>query len=88
MKDGLLTGLLQGFPSMSTSQFSPDFRSLPIAQRLDLVEQIWDSILEDQAQFELTDAQKAELDRRLAEHAAAPDRGASWQEVKARLLGE
>ncbi|MGO9108301.1 MAG: addiction module protein [Thermoguttaceae bacterium] len=61
---------------------------MPIAQRLDLVEQIWDSIWEDQEQFELTDAQKAELDRRLAAHAAAPDQGVSWQEVKAKLLSE
>ena len=42
---------------------------------LDLVEQIWDSIYEDQEQFELTDAQKAAFDRRLTAHAAAPDRG-------------
>jgi putative addiction module component (TIGR02574 family) len=44
--------------------------------------------MNDQAQIELTEAQKAELDRRLAEHTAAPDRGSSWQEVKSRLLGE
>jgi putative addiction module component (TIGR02574 family) len=71
---------------MSTFQFPSDFHSLPIAQRLDLVEQIWDSIIDDQAHVGLTEAQKAELDRRLAEHAAAPDRGDSWANVKARLL--
>ena len=37
------------------------------------------------AELELTGAQKAELDRQLA---AAPDRGVSWQEVKAKLMGE
>ena len=74
--------------SQSQSQLPPEIRIMPLAQRLDLVEQIWDSIYEDQEQFELTDAQKAELDRRLAAHAAAPDRGVSWQEVKANLLGE
>ena len=42
----------------------------------------------DQEQFELTDAQKAELDRRLAAHEADPDRGNTWQEVKAKLLSE
>ena len=73
---------------MSQSQLSPEIRTLPIAQRLDLVEQIWDSICEDQSQFELTEAQKADLDRRLAAHTTAPDRGTSWQEVKASLLGE
>jgi putative addiction module component (TIGR02574 family) len=70
------------------SQLSPEIRTLPIVQRLDLVEQIWDSIYEDQEQFELTEAQKVELDRRLAAHAAAPNRGVSWQEVKTKLLDQ
>ena len=73
---------------MPQSQLPPEIRTLPVSQRLDLVEQIWESIYEDQEQFELTDAQKAELDRRLAAHAAAPDRGVSWQELKASLLRE
>jgi putative addiction module component (TIGR02574 family) len=72
---------------MSDTQLLQEIRVLPIAQRLDLVEQIWDGICEDQEQFELTAAQKAELDRRLAAHAAAPERGVSWQEIKAKLLG-
>jgi len=70
---------------MSTSDFYEDFRSLPVANRLDLVEQIWDSIVDDEVQIQLSENQKAELDRRLAEHAAAPDRGDSWENVKARL---
>jgi putative addiction module component (TIGR02574 family) len=78
---------IQQATQMSTSELSSDFRSLPIAQRLDLVEQIWDSIIKDEAQFELSGEQKAELDRRLAEHVAAPDRGDTWANVKARLLG-
>jgi putative addiction module component (TIGR02574 family) len=73
---------------MSTSTIPQDFRSWPLAQRLELVEQVWDSIIEDGAQPEITEEQKAELDRWLAEHAAAPNRGASWEEVKARLPGE
>ena len=73
---------------MTPSQLSAEIRTLPIDQRLDLVDQIWDSIYEDQAQFELTDAQKSDLDRRLAAHVAAPDRGDTWQNVKKNLLGE
>jgi putative addiction module component (TIGR02574 family) len=73
---------------MPQSQLPPEIRELPVPVRLDLVEQIWDSIYEDQDQLVLTDVQKAELDRRLAMHAAEPDRGVSWQEIKARLLGE
>lgn len=66
----------------------PEIRSLPIAQRIDLVEQIWNSIVEDERAFELTPAQQAELDRRIAAHDAAPDRGKPWEDVKRQLLGE
>jgi putative addiction module component (TIGR02574 family) len=71
---------------MSPSSLPPDIRQLPVSERVDLVERIWDSIVEDQSQFELTDAQKAELDHRLAADREAPDRGASWNDVKGRLL--
>jgi hypothetical protein len=37
---------------------------------------------------ELTDAQKAEIDRRLAEAEAAPDDGIPWEEVRAHGLGQ
>jgi putative addiction module component (TIGR02574 family) len=73
---------------MSQFPLPPEIRSLPVPERLDLVEQIWDSIVEDQEQFELSDAQKAELDRRLAAHEADPNRGAPWEVVKKRILGE
>jgi putative addiction module component (TIGR02574 family) len=66
----------------------PEIRSLPIAQRIDLVEQIWNSIVEDERAFELTPAQQAELDRRIAAHDAAPERGKPWEDVKRRLLGD
>ncbi|MBS0571619.1 MAG: addiction module protein [Proteobacteria bacterium] len=40
-------------------------RKLPVAQRLDLVEELWDSIAADQGALPLTDAQRAMLDGRL-----------------------
>jgi len=38
---------------------------LPIEDRIRLVEDIWDSIAADQSELDLTEAQKAELDKRL-----------------------
>ena len=38
---------------------------LPIADRIRLVEDIWDSIAADQSALDLTEAQKSELDNRL-----------------------
>lgn len=40
-------------------------RELTVAQRLDLVEELWDSIAADQGALPLTDAQRAVLDQRL-----------------------
>lgn len=73
---------------MSQSPLPPEIRFLPVPERLTLVEQIWDSIVEDGEQIELTDAQKAELDRRLDADEASPGRGETWDVVKRRLLGE
>jgi putative addiction module component (TIGR02574 family) len=59
---------------------------LSAAERIQLVEDIWDSIAaEPDTALPLTDAQLAEIDRRLADHAKNPERARSWDEVRARL---
>ncbi|MGH7261529.1 MAG: addiction module protein [Nitrospiraceae bacterium] len=58
---------------------------LGIEERLALVEELWDSIAADSAAIPLTDAQRAELDRRLADHEATPDDVVPWEEVKASI---
>ena len=66
----------------------PEIRDLAVPDRMALVEQIWDSIAEDQAEFQLTNAQKAELDRRLARRQASGPSGSDWGDVKRRIVGE
>jgi putative addiction module component (TIGR02574 family) len=73
---------------MSMSSLPPEIRQLPVPVRVQLAEQIWDSVREDEASFQLTDAQKLELDRRLQQLGASPDLGESWELVKRRILGE
>ncbi|MEO8218630.1 MAG: addiction module protein [Acidobacteriota bacterium] len=68
---------------MSTS--IEELRKLPLPQRLELVEELWDTIAEDADRLPLTEAQTAELDRRLAAHDAEPDEGVSWPELRDRL---
>jgi putative addiction module component (TIGR02574 family) len=58
---------------------------LSVAQRILLVEEIWDSIADQETDIPLTDAQRQDLERRLANYEANPKAGSSWQEVKARL---
>jgi putative addiction module component (TIGR02574 family) len=63
-----------------------DVLALPIAERLKLVEAIWDSIAEIPEAIAVTPAQQAELDRRLDEYLRDPTSGSPWPEVKARIL--
>ncbi len=42
-----------------------NLRTLPIGERIRLVEDIWDSIAADQAVLPMTDEQRIQLDRRL-----------------------
>ena len=58
---------------------------LPVAERLRLVEALWDSIAADSTALPLTDAQRAELDRRLVEHEDHPDDVVPWEEIKASI---
>jgi len=62
---------------------------LPSGDRADLAMALWDSLSEDERETELTvtDAQRAELDRRWAEHLADPASAVPWVEVRAKLLG-
>ena len=61
---------------------------LSLAERIVVVEQIWDSIAADQESVPVTAAQKEELDARLEAYRERPTEGASWEEVKARLQGK
>jgi putative addiction module component (TIGR02574 family) len=56
------------------------------AERILLVEDIWDSLSEDGGALPLTDAQRSHLDERLAAHDNDPEAGSSWDEVRARIL--
>lgn len=59
--------------------------ALPVAERVRLVEAIWDSISAIPDALPLTGWQKEELDRRLAEFEANPDEGSTLEEVFARI---
>ena len=58
---------------------------LPIAERIQLVTEIWDSIAEFPDEIELTPSTRKLLAKRLAAYRAIPDAGSPWQEVKHRI---
>ncbi|MFN2446618.1 MAG: addiction module protein [Vicinamibacterales bacterium] len=61
---------------------------LPAGDRADLAMALWGSLsdVERGAELALTDEQRAELDRRWAEHVANPDSAIPWADVRAKLL--
>lgn len=62
-----------------------EISQLSIAERIQLAEDLWDSILDSHDQLFLTDAQKQELDHRLENYQQEAPTGSSWDEVKERL---
>jgi putative addiction module component (TIGR02574 family) len=62
-----------------------DILELSVAERLQLVEEIWDSIADVPEGLDLTEAQKVELDRRLDEYRKDPSIAIPWDVVKAGI---
>jgi putative addiction module component (TIGR02574 family) len=54
------------------------------ADRLVLVQELWDSIAAEGPPPPLSDAKRRELERRVAEDDAHPDDVIPWEQVKAR----
>jgi putative addiction module component (TIGR02574 family) len=62
-----------------------DILALSVSERIQLVEEIWDSIATKPETVPLTGAQRKELDRRKRQHRLDPSAAKSWPEVRARL---
>ena len=59
--------------------------ALPAAERLRLVEKLWDLLAADQASVPMPEWHRAELDRRMERHTAGTGTTAPWETVKSRL---
>jgi len=57
-------------------------KALPLPERVELIEALWESIVAEGYEPPLTDAQAAELDRRLEAHRRNPAEAISWSEIK------
>ena len=62
-----------------------DILELSVAERIQMVEDIWDSIATVPESVPLSEDQKRELDRRLEAYHQNPDAGSPWSEVKERI---
>ena len=70
--------------SPTLQQFGID--RLTVAERIELIGLIWDSIAADAEKAPLTEAQRQEIDRRLAAHRANPQAAIPWEQVEAEAL--
>jgi putative addiction module component (TIGR02574 family) len=62
-----------------------DILQMSVAERIQLAEDIWDSIAAVPEALPLTDAEKQELNRRLELYAQNPDEGIPWDELKEKV---
>jgi putative addiction module component (TIGR02574 family) len=72
---------------MPTPAATAEYLKLSVSERIQLVEDIWDSIANEASNsVELSQAQKAELHRRLAAHRADPSSAIPWEQVRSKLF--
>ncbi|HKB35825.1 MAG TPA: addiction module protein [Gemmataceae bacterium] len=65
-----------------------EFSSLPIDERIRLVQAIWDSIVAENGSPPLTDDEKQMLDRRLDQLDANPSNALTWNQITADIKGQ
>jgi putative addiction module component (TIGR02574 family) len=66
----------------------PELRTLSASEKLTLLTELWEDLASNPEDIPITPEQIAEVDRRLDEHRQNPNLGSSWEEVKARILGQ
>ena len=70
---------------MAQSLSDVAIKQLTIAERLDLISELWDSIPDSLDELPMPDWHREELERRLAAADADPDAAIPWEEVRDRL---
>lgn len=74
-----------GYNSPMVRPVLEDALRLPVAERIELVQAIWDSVVAESSAVPVTDEQRTELDRRLADAEANPSDERPWSEVRDSL---
>ena len=67
------------------SLLSEQIMPLTVAERLQLIEEIWNSISNNESEIALTSAQQEEIERRLESYTDIKNQGKSWQEIKQKM---
>ena len=78
-----MTGVLALAILWGMNDLIPELARLSPRQRLDLIEALWESL--DDRDVPVTEAQRAELDRRIAGFEQDQEQGISWDQLSAEL---
>ena len=70
---------------MTTTELRKEAAALSLEDKIQLVEDLWDDIALAADDWPLTEAQKAELDRRIADFERNPNEGIPWEQAKAEI---
>ena len=62
-----------------------DILDLSVSERIQLAQDIWDSVAQVPESLALSDEEKAEIERRLEAYHKDPDRGSPWAVVRDRI---
>ena len=65
-----------------------DALTLSIPERIQLVEDIWDTIATEPGAIELTEEEKRIIDERLEAYHRNPDLGSPWEDVYKRITAK
>jgi putative addiction module component (TIGR02574 family) len=68
---------------MTRQEIMAELLKLDVEERIELAEFLWDSARDEN--LPLTEAQAAEIERRLAEHERDPSTAVPWEIARARL---
>lgn len=73
---------------MSTETALATLAALPVAERIQAAQAIWDRIPDGEGLTTLTDEQRQLFARRTAELDANPGIALTWEQIKARVKGQ
>ncbi len=72
------------------SSLLEDVKKMPVSEKIQLVEDIWDTIATDpsgsHSTLKLSKIELLELDRRRDAHQANPESGIPWKDVRSKLF--
>jgi putative addiction module component (TIGR02574 family) len=70
---------------MSENSLLSQIRQLPISEQVDLMRDVWDSLVDSGETVGLTHEQQRDLDQRLQRHQESPDDVVSWEQARREI---